>query len=59
MKTKLLTTLVAAGSFAVKSEIDAELPSERRVSVILAIHVALLGWGVSRQVVHQDHALKA
>ena len=35
------------------------VPSERRVSVILAVHVALLGWGVSRQVVHQDHALKA
>jgi transposase len=42
----------------VQSEIDQELPSEGRVSVILAIHLAVLGGSVSGYMVHQDHALK-
>jgi len=47
-----------SGSFALQSEDDQKLSSERRVQLYLAVYVALLGGAVSGQVVYKNHALE-
>ena len=48
----------AGRSAAVQSAFDQKLSAEGRVSALLVVHLALLGWTVSRQMVHQNHALQ-